>query len=198
MFDSYHGLQACRAILDIRDALKSLQEKNKSSYGVDISIRVGLSSGKMVAGNVGGGLRFNYTVLGNEVNLASRLESLNKVYGTDVLMSEGTANLVRDQLVLREIDLVSVKGQERQTKIFSILGDGTGIVPLDYRLNELYQHGRKFYLAREWAAARDAFLAALELNLNDGPSKEFLRRVEEYAKYPPASDWDGVYRATQK
>lgn len=198
MFDSYHGLQACKAILDIRDALKNLQEKNKTTYGVEISIRVGLSSGKMVAGNVGGGLRFNYTVLGNEVNLASRLESLNKVYGTEILLSDGTAALVRDQLVLREIDIVSVKGQERKTPIFTILGDGTGIVPLDYRLNELYQHGRKFYATREWAAAREAFLAALELNLNDGPSKEFLRRVEEYSKNPPASDWDGVYKATQK
>ena len=196
--DEEHALRASRAIVEMREMIGKLKAIEKKDFKVQLQARCGLSSGKMIAGNVGGGKRFNYTVLGNDVNLASRLEGLNRVYGTDIMLSEGTAGLVYNKLPLREVDLITVKGQEKAGKIYTVWSGKDGASSIELKLNELYQEGRKYFAAREWDKAINCFAKALEVDETDGPSQEFFRRAKEYKKQPPSDTWDGVYRFITK
>jgi len=193
-----HAVKACSAALEIQRSIDAIIEEEKQITGVSFSVRVGVNSGTVVAGNVGGGQQFNYTVLGNEVNLASRLEGINKFYGTDVVISEATAILIDGNFPLRELDIIRVKGQQKPVKVFELCEPTNGEKTRKSDVDEIFQAGRKLYHLRKWIEASACFKQGLELDPNDGPCENFMQRCEEYQTYPPSSDWDGVYEMLSK
>ena len=192
-----HALRACNAVVDIQREMAALAARENAITGVNLSVRVGVNSGILVAGNVGGGKQFNYTVLGNEVNLASRLESINKFYGTDIIISESTVVQLHGEFLFRELDLIRVVGQKKPTKIYQLWGKGAA-TPEQSALDAVFQDARRLYLEQQWEAAERRFEDALKLDPEDGPSKKYALRCKEFALTPPPADWDGVYQMLTK
>ena len=188
---SDHALRACRAALEMEKTMTELQQDWQSQGLPPLLARLGLHSGSVVAGNVGSRERFNYTVLGDTVNLASRLEGVNKVYGTQIILSEETCRLVQDRLLVRELDLVRVKGRAQPVTIYELLGESPpeGKYPwLHY-----FAAGLEAYRQRQWEKASRAFNEVLRLQPHDRPTQVFLGRCRFFAAAPPPLDWRGVF-----
>ena len=188
---SDHALRACWAALEMERTMTDLQKEWQIEGLPPLTARIGVHSGSVVAGNVGSRERFNYTVLGDTVNLASRLEGVNKVYGTRILLSENTCRHVQDRLLVRELDLVQVKGRGQPVTIYELLGPQPpeGRPPwLDY-----FAAGLKAYRDRDWEEASQAFGEVLQLRPEDRPSQVFLGRCRFFAVAPPPLDWQGVF-----
>lgn len=192
-----HAARACAAVNAIQENMKALSAKELAITGVNLSVRIGVNSGLLVAGNVGGEKHFNYTVLGNEVNLASRLEGINKFYGTDIIVSEATTRRVGEQFKFREVDIIRVVGQQKPTKIYQLWGKTT-LTEKQAALDAAFQEGRKLYHERQWMAAKAKFEEASKVDPDDGPSKKYILRCDEYAESPPPPEWDGVYQMRSK
>jgi adenylate cyclase len=188
-----HAGRACRAGLEMIHRLHELQEQWKANGQPVLNIGVGINTGVASVGNMGSELRYGYTAMGDAVNLASRLEGLNKEYGTNIILSETTHAAVGDyQMLFRELDLIRVKGKMQPVTIYELLAEGDGAGELG-ELAGRFAQARNLYKQRDWAAARAAFEAILRHWPNDGPSKVFLERCQEYLLEEPGSDWDGVY-----
>lgn len=181
-----HATDACRSAVLM---MKRLREFNTQSK-IPLNIGIGLNTGDVVVGNMGSRKRFNYTVMGDEVNLASRLESLTKYYRVSILVTEQTREACLDEaLRFRELDLVIVKGKKEPKKIFELIVDESSEV-LEQSL-EAFRTGREEYIKGNWDAAIVALKKAIALN-NDGPSQLFVERCEKLREHPP-KDWNGVY-----
>lgn len=188
-----HPERACRAALNMLSRLAELQEEWRARGQPVLDIGIGLNTGIASVGNMGSSLRKGYTAMGDTVNLSSRLEGLNKEYGTRILVSEATYMAVNDrEVVFRELDLIRVKGKLLPVTIYEILSaeaskNGGG------DLVEAFRRGREAYKIRGWKAAKIAFEEVLHRWPDDKPSKVFLERCEEYLAEEPPEDWDGVY-----
>lgn len=158
-----------------------------------IRIGVGIASGDVVAGTIGSPKRMDYTVIGDSVNLASRLQDTTKHYGVELVVCESTAIAVRDQVVMRELDLIRVRGRNQPAKIFQILPDIGPSVSNRLAGFKAYQRGRDQLERRNWANAAEAFEDALRANPEDRPAQIMLERVRALLLEPPAADWDGVW-----
>ncbi len=187
---SDHAVRACQAVLAMQAAMRNLQEAWQDRGLPLLQTRIGLHSGHLVAGNVGSRDRFDYTVLGDTVNLASRLEAVNKVYGTRVLLSEACRHLVADHFLVRELDLVQVYGRQQPVAIYELLGEATATPPAWL---EIFAEGLHAYRGRRWDRAQNCFLEVLRLNPTDPPTGLFLNRVGHFRQQPPPSTWQGVY-----
>jgi len=193
-----HGERCCRAALAMVARLAELQ-KNWVAEGLPaMEIGIGINTGMASIGSMGSALRFGYTAIGDNVNLASRLEGLNKVYGTTILISESTCVDIADpRMIIREIDFIRVAGKSLPVTIFEILSeqaannDGKGLV-------EVFGRGREAYKARDWRAAKSAFEEVLQRWPKDGPARVFLDRCNEYLAEAPGVNWDGVYEMKHK
>ena len=193
-----HGEHCCEAALSMLSHLSSLQEKWRAEGFPALEIGIGINTGIASVGNMGSSLRYGYTAMGDTVNLASRLEGLNKEYGTSILISESThADVKNSQIMIREIDFIRVRGKNRPVTICEVLSvqaahnNGKELI-------KLFGRGREAYKARNWNAAKGAFQEVLRRWPNDGPSRVFLGRCEEYLAKEPDADWDGVYVMTHK
>ncbi len=186
-----HALRACWAAIEMERTMTDLQQQWRAQGLPLLTARLGLHSGPVVAGNVGSRERFNYTVLGDTVNLASRLEGVNKVYGTKILMSEDTAKLVQDRLLVRELDWIQVKGRNQPVTIYELLGPYPPEGPPPWL--EYFLIGLSAYRRRQWEEASQAFWEAVNLNPGDRPTQVFLGRCRLYAAEPPPPDWQGVF-----
>ena len=186
-----HARHACAAALHMQRELRVLQKGWQERRFPVLWARVGLHSGPVVAGNVGSKDRFNFTVLGDTVNLASRLEGLNKLYGTEIILSESTYRQVADEFLVRELDTVQVKGRVQPVIIYDLVGvKQENLMPAWL---SLFAAGRAAYLARQWEEATGHFEAVLRLKPDDIPSALYLRRCHAYHRHPPAPDWQGVH-----
>jgi len=186
-----HALRACLAAIEMEKTMLELQVRWQAEGLPPLVERLGLHTGPVVAGNVGSRERFSYTVLGDTVMLASFLEEVNKVYGTRIMLSEETGRRVRDKLLVRELDLVRVKGRNQALTIFELVGPfpPEGLPPwLDP-----FAAGLQDYRNRRWDKAAQAFETVLHFKPGDRPAQVFLERCRAFAAAPPPSDWQGVF-----
>lgn len=191
-----HALRACRTALEMQEELVRLRDRWAGTGRPVLRARIGLNTGEMVVGNMGATGRFDYTVIGDSVNLASRLEGANKQYGTGIIVSERTYELVRPHLAGRELDLLTVKGRSEPLRIFELFRrpDSGGASAM----LEEYERALALYRRREWGAAQRAFAALLERYPDDGPSRLYRERCALYASTPPPDTWNGVFALTDK
>jgi adenylate cyclase len=191
-----HALRGCRAALEMVQAMEALQEAWVARGLPVVSARMGLHSGRVIAGNVGSRERFNYTVMGDAVNLAFRLEGANRHYGTRILISEATQRRVSDAFLLRELDQVQVKGRMQPVTIFELLGPAPGDGAPDWL--KLFASGRAAYREGLWQQAANYFQEVLRRKEDDGPARLFLHRCREFVKNPPPPNWHGVFILERK
>ncbi len=192
-----HALRACRTALGMMEELKKLQKKWAEEGKPVLDIGIGINSGDMVVGNMGSDMRFDYTVMGDMVNLGSRLEGINKEYGTNIIISEYTYNDVKDELFCRELDSVIVKGKKLPVKIYELLGERKDAEKWEKSVG-LFKEGLLKYRQGLWDEAIVSFRKVLEVKPDDAPSSLYINRCEELKKKPPEGPWDGVFTMTRK
>ncbi|MHB1076129.1 adenylate/guanylate cyclase domain-containing protein [Thiobacillus sp.] len=163
-----------------------------------INVRMGIASGEVTVGNIGSETSRGYTVIGDIVNLASRLEQANKFYGTRILVSEGTRNLAGETLAFREIDSLRVVGRLEPERVFELHGYSTSLSDINRRLSNAYEAALALYRNQDWVAAEAAFRECLTIELKDQPSQVMLARIEAFRQAPPKEGWDGVWVAASK
>ena len=189
-----HPLRACRCALEMMDSLKTLRENWGKEGKPPISIRVGLNTGEMVVGNMGGVERFEYTVIGDSVNLGSRLESANKQYKTRIMISEQTYKQVASQIVVRELDMIVVVGKTEPIKVYELIGlSGGNDESRRDQFLETYSKALVLYRQRDWNAAIEQFEKGLKLKPDDYPCQIYIERSRLYQAIPPPDDWNGVF-----
>ncbi len=189
-----HAYRTCQAAIEMTKRLDELHAKWKAENKPLLNFRIGVNSGEMIVGNVGGRDRFDYTVIGDNVNLASRLESANKMYRTRILLSEYTYELVEDRVFARQLDLIVVKGKTKPVKVFELLSDDIdGVTDEKRKLVDLYCTGLAKYRNREWGIAAEFFEKALSIDSSDYPSEMYLERSRVFEIEPPPGDWNGVF-----
>lgn len=198
--DPEHALNACSCVIEMQELMLRMQEKWEITGKPITSTRYGVNTGYMVVGNVGSLERFNYTVLGDAVNLAARLEPANKNFGTDVMISETTYDLVKHAFVCRELDQLIVKGKSKPVKVFELIGriSDTAIQQKFSSPLENYKQGLLAYYKRDWDLATSLFNQVLADKPNDGPAKTYLGRIEQFKRVPPPEDWNGVFELKTK
>jgi adenylate cyclase len=189
-----HAQQACDAALAMREQTRALAAEWGTIGRPPLRARTGINSGPMVVGNLGSKYRFAYGVVGDQVNLGSRLEGLNKVYGTEILISESTARLVEPAFRLRELDTVRVIGRTQAVRIYELIArSGTSLGPEHEKALAVYAEALAAYRKGSWAEALVLFREVQTLRPADGPSRALAQRCLMYEAEPPAS-WDGIFQ----
>ena len=184
---------------DMLVALNALNRKRGDAGDVPIAIGIGIATGEVVSGNIGSLRRMDYTVIGDTVNLAARLESANKTYGTGILLSESVVGSLTSPTRLREVDLIRVKGKDRAVGVFEAIEHHTDeTFPNMAEAIAAFESGLDAYRKRDWRAAIGNFEAALRANPDDGLAALYLDRCRYYQAAPPSDDWDGVWAMETK
>ncbi len=189
---------ACRACIEMQKRLAELRSKWRTEGKPELKMRIGLCTGPAVVGNMGSKNRMDYTMMGDTVNIAARLEVVNKIYGTYTLVGSSTYKSAGDNIMAREIDSVLVAGKEDPVTIYEIIGYPEDV---DGRMQETVNHyaeGLEAYRNQDWNRAKNFFNIALEATPDDGPSKTMLNRCNEYKVNPPDKDWNGVFTMLTK
>lgn len=198
-----HAAQACFSALEQQARMPRLQTLLSETFGnsenhAEIRVRIGIATGDVIVGSVGSDDARSFTVIGDNVNLASRLEGVNKLYGTQILISGETRRLAGDLIEAREIDAIRVKGRSKPVRVFELLGRPGGITAQAAKVREHYEGGLQYYRSRQWAEADAAFQECLRIDAADKPSQLFLLRVESLRARALPEDWDGVWTMTEK
>jgi len=194
---------ACLAAIDMIEKVATLRRElpellDVRSIPMDCDIRLGMATGEVLAGSIGSKFMMSYTVMGDAVNLASRLEAANKEYGTRSLVSDATIAALTSDIEAREVDRLVVLGQARPLAVFEIMGRRGMLSENQITLRHRYAEGLAAYRAQRWDDARKAFRAALEAVDNDGPSLSLLKRIDDFERKPPPPSWDGAWRMDHK
>ena len=205
--DPNHARDACHVALKMAAAMDPINKRLQAEMEEEghefngVKVGIGINTGIVCVGNVGSDQRFEYSVLGDDVNLASRLEGQTRTYRIDIVIGEATAKQVPEMAHV-ELDLIIVKGKTKPVRIFALVGDQD--IASDIRFKELKSHHDLMvasYRTQDWEVARQAIKAGFEAAEEFGISNLYLMynaRIEEYEAFPPGDDWDGVYRATTK
>lgn len=187
--DPEHARNAVAAALQCRDRLEELNEHHPAFRGRGLAHRIGLNSGEAVVGNIGSRRRFNYTVMSDTVNLASRLEGANKYFGTVIMASEMTVNKSRSAYTWRELDMVRVQGRDEPIRVYEPLAEKNQETQEQGVRAATYAMGLACWRARDFAKAAELFESAAG---DDPPCKYFARRARTLAAHPPPADWTPV------
>ena len=198
-----HAVLACRAAQAQLGALDALRRELPDITGLRrdlpaIDLCIGICTGEVVVGNIGSDNTRSYTVIGDTANLAARLERANRVYGTQILVAEATAQMTGSQFEMREIDTISVKGKTETTRVLELMSAAGRLSEEMARLRERYEQARRTYLAQQWDSAEAIFRECLQIRPNDGPSRVLLERIQVLRQNPPAKDWNGVWQLVEK
>jgi adenylate cyclase len=187
-----HARAACETALAMMDELARLQATWRARQLPVLDIGIGINTGTMSVGNMGSKSRFDYTVIGDHVNLGSRLEGLNKEYGTHIVISEFTHAHIKDQFTCRQLDSVVVKGRVEPVRVFELLHRGPSDPERDAWIDEFSQAVLR-YKAQQWDEACACFSQVLKKRPADLPTQMYLNRCAEMKASPPGPNWDGVF-----
>jgi len=189
-----HALNACRAALECQNKLKRIRNQVKSKYGHELFMRIGINTGPAVVGNMGSSRRFDYTAIGDTVNLASRLEGACKQYRIPILIGETTYKRIKDSFLTREVDVIRVVGKSRSVKVFEIIEKKEKADDSQRKLVSEFQKALAEYKKREWKAA----LALFQNIKGDDLAGLYAERCVQFEKNPPPLDWDGTFDLKMK
>ncbi len=198
-----HAELCCLAALEQMARLDALRAELPDILGIrhdlpTVDLRIGIATGEVTVGNIGSETSRGYTVIGDTVNLASRLEQANKLYGTRILVSEDTRRQAGDKLAFREIDYLRVMGRTETSRVFELLGETGQVAQERLGLAETFAASLACYRKRDWDGAEAAFRGCLSTDPEDRPSQVFLKRIATFRETPPAADWDGTWIASGK
>jgi adenylate cyclase len=160
--------------------------------------RIGINTGEMVVGNMGTSQKMDYTIMGNSVNLASRLEGVNKQYSTWTLISEETYNTGGKDFTVRKMDRVRVVNIKEPVRLYELIDEKSETKAETQEAVEFFHRGLELFETRQWDAAIAEFRKAQSILPGDGPSEVFLKRCHGFQKKPPAASWDGVFNLSMK
>jgi adenylate cyclase len=186
-----HPRLACRAALEMVASLEALNRTWAELGRPPLKVGVGVNTGPVAVGNMGSDRLFDYTAIGDNVNLASRLEGLNKYYGTNILISDTTAQALENGFILRDVDLVRVKGKVQGVRIHELLGEGEPDPELA-RFLEIYGRALGLYREKRFAESLDIFAQALELRPGDATCQHYVTLAQKHHETPPPADWEAV------
>jgi adenylate cyclase len=192
-----HASRGCNSALDMIARLKELNEKWVKEGKPALDIGVGINTGLMMVGNMGSQQRFDYTVMGDAVNLASRLEGANKLYHTNIVISESTCERVKDEFTVMELDSVRVKGKVRPVKIYELAGRNDVPAPRKEAI-QCFRRGLSFYKKQQWDEAIEAFRETLTIQKNMQVAALYIERADMLKTNPPTPDWDGTFTMRSK
>jgi len=198
-----HAVKACEGALQMMASVREIQTKWEAQGRPHLDIGIGINTGNASVGQMGSTSRNAYTALGDTVNLSSRLEGLNKDYGTHIIVNETTYAATQAGFVFRELDLIRVKGKTEPVTIYELIGRAGELSvygepeDLEKRL-AAFRQARELYTQRQWEAAQRAFETILAKWDGDGPSRTYWKRCQEYLFDEPPSAWDGVFTMTHK
>jgi class 3 adenylate cyclase len=195
-----HALRTCTAAILMKRLEKEVNKllAEKELCPLPVFTRIGINSGEMLVGNMGTQKKMNYTVIGNEVNLAARLEGVNKQYGTRIIASENTINETGGKLLSRRLGWIRVVGIKKPVRIYEVLELIQNAGPSLHKLVELFHNALNIFESREWKNAEGAFNTVLKNFPNDNPSKLYLKYCGHFSQNPPPNDWDGVFNIKEK
>ncbi len=197
--DSRQAEHACMASIEIEEAIRRLNDRWQKENRDPLKTRIGINTGISLIGNFGSSDRFNYTAIGDNVNLASRLEGLNKLYGSEIIVSESTVAGAGRSFIFRPLDLVAVKGRKKSVKIFQLLGrNDNPAAEIHQKVAEMSERALTSYLNRQWREAYEQFQALLDILPEDSAAEMYLTRCRELHDRPPGPDWDGVFKLQHK
>ncbi len=193
-----HAYAACVAALRCQTKMAELQKGWRERGMPDVHCRIGINTGAVVVGNIGSNDRLEYTALGDAVNLASRLEGANKVYGTRILIGDTTRNIIASRVVARPVDRLAVKGKVAAVTVHELLALKHGSDATLRQVADLHTQAFEAYLAAEFAAAEALCGQVLALRPGDEPAEVLRQRCVAYRVQPPPAGWDGVFRLGSK
>lgn len=193
-----HALLACKASLEMNSKLVEIRENLKKEGKPELYVRMGINSGPMVVGNMGSHQRMDFTMMGDSVNIASRLEGANKFYGTYLMISEFTYGFVKDKVEVKELDLIRVIGKNEPIRVYELLAM-KGELPENFQKGrDIFEEALGFYRKRKFQEAKNMFGKVFEFVPGDPPAKIYLQRCADFIKIEPPHDWDGVFQLTSK
>jgi len=193
-----HPIRACNSALDMMQRLKKLNEKWIKEGKKPLDIGIGINTGMMMVGNMGSDQRFDYTVMGDAVNLGSRLEGANKNYQTNILLSEFTHERVQDQFVCMELDSVRVKGKMLPVKIFQLAGKKEDVPSEKQESIALFEKGLRLYKQQKWNEAIEVLQSAAQIDKGSYVARLYIERCLDLKENPPGPNWDGVFTMKTK
>ena len=193
-----HAVQACLAALEQQETLDVLRPLLQRQFGYQLHVRMGINSGRVTAGNMGSERRQQFTVMGDAVNQAARLEPVNKAYGTRIIIGGATYAVTKHAVETRLLDKIIVAGKTKPVQIYELLGRKGTVAPMKMDIAALYEQGLRLHWARQWHAAQECLAQVLKLDPGDYPSERLKKRIIAYQQNPPPAEWAGEYVHTAK